>query len=48
MAHTLISPKDPQCFSIVTEGGYNVAVRNRPARQCGGDYYDALPARALW
>jgi sigma-B regulation protein RsbU (phosphoserine phosphatase) len=33
---------------LVTEGGYDVAVRNRPARQCGGDYYDALPARALW
>jgi len=30
---------------LVTEGGYDVAVRNRPARQCGGDYYDALPAR---
>ncbi|MDE3155239.1 MAG: SpoIIE family protein phosphatase [Acidobacteriota bacterium] len=23
--------------------GYDVAARNRPARQCGGDYYDALP-----
>jgi serine phosphatase RsbU (regulator of sigma subunit) len=22
--------------------GYDLAVRNRPARQCGGDYYDAL------
>ena len=26
--------------------GYDLAVRNRPARQCGGDYYDALPASA--
>ena len=23
--------------------GYEIAARNRPARQCGGDYYDALP-----
>jgi sigma-B regulation protein RsbU (phosphoserine phosphatase) len=23
--------------------GYDLAARNRPARQCGGDYYDALP-----
>jgi serine phosphatase RsbU (regulator of sigma subunit) len=23
--------------------GYDVAARNRPARRCGGDYYDALP-----
>jgi sigma-B regulation protein RsbU (phosphoserine phosphatase) len=23
--------------------GYELAARNRPARQCGGDYYDALP-----
>ena len=23
--------------------GYEVAARNRPARRCGGDYYDALP-----
>ena len=23
--------------------GYEFAARNRPARQCGGDYYDALP-----
>ena len=23
--------------------GYELAVRNRPARQCGGDYYDVLP-----
>src|SRR5262249_53448062 len=22
---------------------YELAARNRPARQCGGDYYDALP-----
>lgn len=22
---------------------YDIAARNRPARQCGGDYYDALP-----
>ena len=24
--------------------GYDLAARNRPARQCGGDYYDVLPA----
>lgn len=24
--------------------GYSLAARNRPARQCGGDYYDILPA----
>ncbi len=23
--------------------GYDLAARNRPARHCGGDYYDALP-----
>jgi serine phosphatase RsbU (regulator of sigma subunit) len=23
--------------------GYHLAARNRPARRCGGDYYDALP-----
>ena len=23
--------------------GYDLAARNRPARRCGGDYYDALP-----
>jgi len=23
-------------------GGYDLAARNRPARQCGGDYYEAL------
>ena len=23
--------------------GFDLAARNRPARQCGGDYYDALP-----
>ncbi len=23
--------------------GYELAARNRPARRCGGDYYDALP-----
>ena len=23
--------------------GHDIAARNRPARQCGGDYYDALP-----
>lgn len=23
--------------------GYDLAARNRPARQCGGDYYDVLP-----
>ena len=26
--------------------GYELAARNRPARQCGGDYYDALPLMA--
>jgi sigma-B regulation protein RsbU (phosphoserine phosphatase) len=26
--------------------GYELAARNRPARQCGGDYYDALPVPA--
>ena len=26
--------------------GYQLAARNRPARQCGGDYYDALPVVA--
>lgn len=26
--------------------GYDLAARNRPARQCGGDYYDALPLAA--
>lgn len=26
--------------------GYDMAARNRPARQCGGDYYDALPVPA--
>jgi sigma-B regulation protein RsbU (phosphoserine phosphatase) len=25
--------------------GYELAVRNRPARQCGGDYYDVLPVQ---
>ena len=25
--------------------GYDLAARNRPARRCGGDYYDAIPAR---
>jgi serine phosphatase RsbU (regulator of sigma subunit) len=24
--------------------GYDVAAQNRPAKRCGGDYYDALPA----
>lgn len=23
--------------------GYEIAARNRPARLCGGDYYDAIP-----
>jgi len=27
--------------------GYDLAARNRPARQCGGDYYDALPIAAV-
>ncbi len=26
--------------------GYDVAARNRPARRCGGDYYDVLPYAA--
>ena len=25
--------------------GYDLAARNRPARRCGGDYYDALSLR---
>ena len=25
--------------------GYDLAARNRPARQCGGDYYDAITTR---
>ena len=27
--------------------GYELAARNRPARRCGGDYYDALPIARL-
>ena len=27
-----------------TLAGYDLAARNRPARQCGGDYFDALPS----
>jgi sigma-B regulation protein RsbU (phosphoserine phosphatase) len=27
--------------------GYDIAAHNRAARQCGGDYYDALPIEAL-
>jgi sigma-B regulation protein RsbU (phosphoserine phosphatase) len=27
--------------------GCEIAARNRPARQCGGDYYDALPVAAI-
>ncbi len=27
--------------------GYDIAAHNRPARQCGGDYYDALPIEEL-
>jgi sigma-B regulation protein RsbU (phosphoserine phosphatase) len=27
--------------------GYDLAARNRPARRCGGDYYDALPVTAI-
>jgi phosphoserine phosphatase RsbU/P len=30
----------PAALPLVT--GYDLAARNRPARQCGGDYYDAL------
>ncbi len=26
--------------------GYDLAARNRPARRCGGDYYDAVPGGA--
>jgi sigma-B regulation protein RsbU (phosphoserine phosphatase) len=26
--------------------GFELAAKNRPARQCGGDYYDALPVAA--
>ena len=26
--------------------GYDIAARNRPARRCGGDYYDAVPMSA--
>ena len=29
--------------SLPALAGYDIAARNRPARQCGGDYYDALP-----
>ena len=27
--------------------GYDLAARNRPARRCGGDYYDAIPSGGL-
>jgi serine phosphatase RsbU (regulator of sigma subunit) len=30
--------------ALPTVEGYDLAARNRPARQCGGDYYDAVPA----
>lgn len=29
--------------SLPTLAGFDIAARNRPARHCGGDYYDALP-----
>jgi len=29
--------------ALPTVDGYELAARNRPARRCGGDYYDALP-----
>jgi serine phosphatase RsbU (regulator of sigma subunit) len=29
--------------ALPTLEGYELAARNRPARRCGGDYYDALP-----
>jgi sigma-B regulation protein RsbU (phosphoserine phosphatase) len=29
--------------SLPTISNHDIAARNRPARQCGGDYYDALP-----
>jgi serine phosphatase RsbU (regulator of sigma subunit) len=32
--------------SLPAVPGYELAARNRPARQCGGDYYDALPVPA--
>ena len=32
--------------SLPTMAGYEIAARNRSARQVGGDYYDALPVRA--
>jgi phosphoserine phosphatase RsbU/P len=28
--------------ALTSPSGYDLAARNRPARQCGGDYYDAL------
>ncbi len=31
----------PACLPRVA--GYDLAARNRPARRCGGDYYDVLP-----
>jgi serine phosphatase RsbU (regulator of sigma subunit) len=31
----------PPAMPVVA--GYDLAARNRPARRCGGDYYDALP-----
>ena len=33
----------PTCFPPMPAlPGYDLAARNRPARQCGGDYYDAI------
>lgn len=31
----------PAALPVVA--GYDIAARNRPARRCGGDYYDVLP-----
>ena len=33
--------------SLPAVEGYEFAARNRPARKCGGDYYDALPLPRL-
>lgn len=33
--------------SLPRLAGYDMAAHNRPARQCGGDYYDALPVNDI-
>ena len=33
--------------ALPTLDGYELAARNRPARRCGGDYYDALPTWSI-